>query len=410
MEREVERLQQLREKRDYEEYRLYCRDRQTRREQESSRQQEWSELRGSWRKVGDESLEEIRERTEKQILEMEEGTRVEKEQGRRYTPGRYEWQPVVLGPAIDKEPSEEGSLITWNGEKEMLPLLVKGSGQVQYIPWGSQDLEGLKNTLPSLHEGAGKWIRAFEEETMGRLLAMGDLKALLIRLMGTFKLKELMEMAGLQNVDSPQTDGANFDPVRQRVWQALRKLYPPRVDPKALKGELLGDTENPAAYVENQLKKWRLETEQEVENNLFLNSLFRQSILDAMPPQVKSKLEEVVGLSSLTPQAFSDHIVHAVEKYRRDKRKLAEQQEEVQRKLLQMQLEELKKKDKDKSKKMLPAITSTLIMRATAKQFPMLLEIVESDPRQGEKPMMYCYSLHDASSGLEGVNDVDTSL
>ncbi|XP_072906899.1 uncharacterized protein [Hemitrygon akajei] len=170
-----------------------------------------------------------------------------------------------------------------------------------------------------------------------------------------------MEMAGLQNVDSPQTDGANFDPVRQRVWQALRKLYPPRVDPKALKRELLGDTENPAAYVENQLKKWRLETEQEVENNLFLNSLFRQSILDAMPPQVKSKLEEVVGLSSLTPQAFSDHVVHAVEKYRRDKRKLAEQQEEVLRKLLQMQLEELKKKDKDKSKKMLPAITSRFI-------------------------------------------------
>ncbi|XP_072880626.1 uncharacterized protein [Hemitrygon akajei] len=364
----------------------------------------------SWRKVGDESLEEIRERTEKQILEMEEGTRVEKEQGRRYTPGRYEWQPVVLGPAIDKEPSDEGSLITWNGEKEMLPLLVKGSGQVQFIPWGSQDLEGLKNTLPSLHEGAGKWIRAFEEETTGRLLAMGDLKALLIRLMGTSKLKELMEMAGLQNMDSPQTDGANFDPVRQRVWQALRKLYPPRVDPKALKGELLGDTENPAAYVENQLKKWRLETEQEVENNLFLNSLFRQSILDAMPPQVKSKLEEVVGLSSLTPQAFSDHVVHTVEKYRRDKRKLAEQQEEVPRKLLQMQLEELKKKDKEKSKKMLPAITSTLIMRATAKQFPMLLEIVESDPRQGEKPMMYCYSLHDASSGLEGVNNMDTSL
>ncbi|XP_072924035.1 uncharacterized protein [Hemitrygon akajei] len=246
-------------------------------------------------------------------------------------------------------------------------------------------------------------------------------------------------MAGLQNVDSPQTDGANFDPVYQRVWQALRKLYPPRVDPKALEGELLGDTENPAAYVENQLKRWRLETEQEVENNLFLNSLFRQSILDAMPPQVKSKLEEVVGLSSLTPRAFSDHVVHAVEKYRRDKRKLAEQQEEVQRKLLQMQLEELKKKDKGKSKKMLPATTSrfinytddalealgqqldatsrmawqnrqTLIMREAAKQFPMLLEIVESDPRQGEKPMTYCYSLHDASSGLEGVNNVDTSL
>lgn len=32
--------------------------------------------------------------------------------------------------------------------------------------------------LPNMHEGAGKWIRAFEEQTMGKMLAVGDLKAL----------------------------------------------------------------------------------------------------------------------------------------------------------------------------------------------------------------------------------------
>ncbi len=35
-----------------------------------------------------------------------------------------------------------------------------------------------------IHEGAGKWIKVFEEETMGKLLAVGDIKALLAKIMG----------------------------------------------------------------------------------------------------------------------------------------------------------------------------------------------------------------------------------
>ncbi|XP_072098369.1 uncharacterized protein [Mobula birostris] len=264
------------------------------------------------------------------------------------------WQPVKTCSEADGGSGEEESQEMWERKGRMMPLLVKGLGQVQYIPWGSQHLEGLKNTLPSLHEGAGKWIRALEEETTGRMLAMGDLKALLIRRMGTSGLQELMEAAGIQNADSTLIDGARFDTVRQRVWGALRELYPPKMDPKAMKGDPLGDTENPAAYIENQLKRWRLETEQEVEGNPFMTEMFRNTVLDAMPSQVKSKLEEVAGLMSVTPQEFRDHVVHAVEKYRKDKRKLTEQQEEV---LIRMQLEELKKKEKEKGKKMLAAVT-----------------------------------------------------
>ncbi len=38
-----------------------------------------------------------------------------------------------------------------------LPILIKGT-QVQYVPWASQDLEGLVTHLPDIHEGAEKWI------------------------------------------------------------------------------------------------------------------------------------------------------------------------------------------------------------------------------------------------------------
>ena len=50
--------------------------------------------------------------------------------------------------------------------------------QGHYVPWQTLDLAGLVARFPDVHEGAIKWIRAFEEETVGMLLAVGDIKAL----------------------------------------------------------------------------------------------------------------------------------------------------------------------------------------------------------------------------------------
>ncbi|GCC41612.1 hypothetical protein chiPu_0025570 [Chiloscyllium punctatum] len=108
-----------------------------------------------------------------------------------------------------------------------------------------------------------------------------------------------MVRARLKNVaDNPMIDGVGFDRVRQNVWQALRDYYSPKMDPQALRGDPLGESENLAAYLEKQLKKWRLETEQDIRTNQLLTTMFRNSIIEAMSSQVKSRLEEVVGLTS----------------------------------------------------------------------------------------------------------------
>ncbi len=44
-----------------------------------------------------------------------------------------------------------------------LPILIKGT-QGQYVPWASQDLEGLVTHLPDIHEGAGKWIKVLKKK------------------------------------------------------------------------------------------------------------------------------------------------------------------------------------------------------------------------------------------------------
>ncbi len=139
-----------------------------------------------------------------------------------------------------------------------LPILIKGA-QGQYVPWASQNLEGLVTRLPDIHEGAGKWIKVFEEETMGKLLAVGDIKALLAKTMGGAKMEEILQASNLNRaVDSHYMDGNVCDAYRPAVWQALRAKYPIRLDPKSLKGEQLLDIENPITYVQRQLK--RLET------------------------------------------------------------------------------------------------------------------------------------------------------
>lgn len=72
------------------------------------------------------------------------------------------------------------------------PILIKQS-HAQYIPWASQDLDTLVSRLPDIHEGAGKWIRIFEEETTGKLLALGDIKALLAKCLGASKMNDILK-------------------------------------------------------------------------------------------------------------------------------------------------------------------------------------------------------------------------
>ncbi|KAJ8356711.1 hypothetical protein SKAU_G00195050 [Synaphobranchus kaupii] len=143
---------------------------------------------------------------------------------------------------------------------------------------------GLVERLPDIHEGAGKWIRAIEEETMGKLLAVGDLKALLARLLGMARMEEVLMKSGLQAaVNTPYLDGASFDQFRPAMWRTLREDYPTKIDPKSLKGEEVGDTVNPANYLHRQLKRWKLETGRNPEGDELMTTLFRTSIVEAMP-------------------------------------------------------------------------------------------------------------------------------
>ncbi len=160
-------------------------------------------------------------------------------------------------------------------------------------------------------------------------------------------MKGILQVSNVERaVDSHYMDGTVFDAFRPAVWQALRGEYPIRLNPKSLQGEQLGETENPNKYVQRQLKRWKQETEGNPEGDPLMATLFRNAVINAMPQAVKSRLEDVVGLNSKTHKEFCDHVSHAVEQHRNNEQKLKSQEKEIQRKLTQLQLEELTKKNK----------------------------------------------------------------
>ncbi len=233
-----------------------------------------------------------------------------------------------------------------------------------------QDLDTLVSRLPDIHEGAGKWIKTFEEETVGKLLALGDIKALLEKCLGASKMNDILkESSLLQAVDRPQEDGISFDKHRHNIWMTLRAEYPMQTDLGFLKGEPMEETENPSTYIQKQLRRWKEELERDPEKDKVLTALFRTAIVEAMPSTVKVKLEDVVGLNSKSHKEFRDHVVHAVEQYRRQQLKVKDQEKELQRRLYQMQLDELLNKKKkvqavqkeDQSAVMAPVNTSVLV-------------------------------------------------
>ena len=99
------------------------------------------------------------------------------------------------------------------------------------------------------------WIRVFEEETVGKIWTLGDIKAVWARVLGVPAMETMLCANGLQRMAGPEVDGTEFNPYRGVLWETLRREYPIKIDPKALRGEPLLDTENPSEYISRQQKE-----------------------------------------------------------------------------------------------------------------------------------------------------------
>ena len=95
----------------------------------------------------------------------------------------YIQQPMTLrnGKILEEHVTAEAGLTGQTESRvhalgQMCPMVIKG-GIRSYLPWSFMDMVGLAGRLPTLTDGANKWISALEQSMAGVRLALRDMKA-----------------------------------------------------------------------------------------------------------------------------------------------------------------------------------------------------------------------------------------
>lgn len=101
---------------------------------------------------------------------------------------------------------------------------------------------------------------------------------------------------------------------------ALRDMYPTKMDPGKLEIIKLKDDENITKFVQDFQDKWRDETGGKWDELAASMCLFRMLLRKALPEEVQKRLEEVVGMSSMEWNPFMAYITHHVEQHRKQKK------------------------------------------------------------------------------------------
>ncbi len=110
----------------------------------------------------------------------------------------------------------------------MMPLLVEGT-HLKYVPWGGRDVEILKSKLPSLRDGVNIWIAAFEDETVGDMITIGDIKVLLSKVLTRQEMEDILEDAGMKEaVGCEDYNGQSLNTYRE-IWGTWRDKFPTKM-------------------------------------------------------------------------------------------------------------------------------------------------------------------------------------
>lgn len=69
-------------------------------------------------------------------------------------------------------------------------------------------------------------------------------------------------------------------------------------------------------------KKWWEEIECDPSSHPVMNMMFHTSVPEGLPNPIRSRLEDVMGLTSKSFKEFCEHIVYAVNRHRKNEQKL----------------------------------------------------------------------------------------
>ena len=188
----------------------------------------------------------------------------------------------------------------------MAPLMTDAWDRKIFSCWGHRERHVLARRLPSITAGAPAWIRTFEEETSGDVLAIGGVRAILGKAHGSDKTIELERMTHTTHVP----DKAPFDIYRNAFWDNLKRQYPPDLSAVGIQGLAIKPEETIHDYVRRAEILWADKNDCSPYESSLANNTFRKAVLSGLPPEAQTGLETVVGLCVKPKAEWMEHLIH----------------------------------------------------------------------------------------------------
>ena len=246
--------------------------------------------------------------------------------------------------------------------------------------------------MPSITAGAPAWIRTFEEETSGDVLAIGDVRAILGKAHGSDKTIELERMTHTTHVP----DKAPFDIYRNAFWDNLKRQYPPDLSAVGIQGLAIKPEETIHDYVRRAEILWADKNDCSPYESSLANNTFRKAVLSGLPPEAQTGLETVVGLCVKPKAEWMEHLIHHLNlsKKKRAKKDHDGGLEEIFKQMCRVNIEkdvemtrQLKKAEEDQDYENMMSLMSEAVPQVTP--LPEWL-------RQGNEPTAYAAYVADA--------------
>ncbi|KAK9526323.1 hypothetical protein VZT92_015031 [Zoarces viviparus] len=221
-------------------------------------------------------------------------------------------------------------------QTQQYPLLVKSNGQAEFVPWGHRDMDALEKALPPLAGGANPWIRLFEKLTAADKLALGDIRAMIIRAEGTAQLNILEVSTGTTN----RGDETPFDNFRGVFWTAMRSIWATKPNMNSLSGLKIKSEEETHQYLKRAEVEWFMATGGRHDSNEATIVVWRHTVQKGLPPSVQTALGGVVGLSNMDDAMWREHLAHYNQRHLTEETSGEEDMKRMTQRLLKLQLAE----------------------------------------------------------------------
>ena len=253
----------------------------------------------------------------------------------------------------------------------MAPLLTDGAGREAYTPWGHRDMTTLANHLPPLTAGASAWIRKFETETIGDVLALGDIRAIIGRTQGIRQSVELERLTETANL----VDRTPFDRYRNLFWGCLRELFPANRKKAGISNLRMKPEENVYQYIQRAEDLWVDRNDQTPYYNDLAIQTFQRELIQGLKPAVQKTLKLVASLDYMPWDQWVEQLVHHYYLDQDREEDKGNELEELRIQLVKMKIKEqadLNKKAKNTQEPltMMPLATQTPTPRPPAPTAP----------------------------------------